>query len=333
MSRKDSTSKLGIAFIVLLIIVAVIYFTGTGKHERNFRKDIVNIDTSAVTQVLIYPKSLKGKSFKLYRSENGWMINYDSNKVDNVPAGKVKNLFNQLLKIKPERVAARSEKKWNEYKVTDKATRVKVVEDGDTTLNLVIGKFTYKPQNRRQNYYFGGQGADMGTFVRLAGEKEVYEVNGFLSMTFDQSPNMWRDNRVVKSSYLKWNRIVFDYPADSSFELAKIGNKWKPSSANVSIDSAQTVKELRTLSNIFSDNFVDDINPDSLKNPDYKITIEGEKDTIVVKGFKLGKRFIVASTQNKGTYFDGNKSNLKKRLFVTLNDFMKKPSPKNSKKK
>ncbi len=332
MSKKNSTSKLGIVFLVLLIIVVVIYFTGTGKHERNFRKNIVNIDTSAVTQIFIYPKSLKGRSYKIYRSEKGWIINYDSNKVDDVPAAKIKNMFNQLLRIKAERVAARSEKKWKEYRVTNKATRVKVVEGSDTTLNLVIGKFTYKAQNRRQNYYFGGQGAEMGTFVRLAGEKEVYEVNGFLSMTFDQNPNMWRNNKIIKSSYLKWNRLVFDYPADSSFQLVKVDNKWK-ANGNQPIDSLQTVRELRILSDMFSDNFVDDVTPGSLKKPDYKITIEGEKDTIVVKGFKLGKRFVVSSTQNPGTYFDGTKGKLKKRLFVTIKDFMKKKAKKTKKKK
>ncbi len=325
MSKKDSTSKLGIVFLVLLLIVVVIYFTGVGKHERNFRKNIVEIDTAAVTEVFIYPKSLKGKYLRFFRTDKGWMINYDSNKVDDVPEYKIKNLFNQLLKLKAERVAARSEKKWNEYQVTPKSTRVKVVEDGDTTLNLIIGKFSYKPQ-KKQNYYFGNQNVNMSTYVRLAGEKEVYEINGFISMTFDQSASAWRNGRIVKSDHDKWNRLVFDYPADSSFQLTKVGKKWQLNGKPT--DSTQTVRTLRTLENVYSEKFVDDVSPDSLKNPTHTITIEGEKDTIVVKGYQLGKRFIVTSSQNPGTHFDGNQSRVRKRLFVTMDKFFKKKGKK-----
>ena len=320
MSKKDSNKTLGIVFVVLLVIVGVIYFTGTGKHERNFRKDIVDIDTSAVSEIFLYPKSLNGKYLKFFRTEKGWMINYDSNKVDDVPAQKINNLFAEILKIKPLRVAARSKSKWNEYQVTDKSTRIKVVEDGDTTLNLIIGKFSYKPQ-KQQNYFYGRQQPQMNTYVRLGDENEVYEVNGFLSLTFNQGPNAWRNGRIIKGNYEKWNRLSFDYPADSSFQLVKVDKKWQLNGKPT--DSVATVRQLRLFSSIFNENFVDDISPDSLKTPDYKLTIEGEKDTITVKGFKLGKKFVISSSQNPGTYFDGNKGKLKERIFVSQSKFFK----------
>ncbi len=321
MSKKDSTSKLAIVFVLLLLIVAVIYFTGTGKKERNFKKDIVTIDTSAVTEIFIYPKSLKGKYLKIFRSDNGWMINYDSNKTDDVPSAKVKNLFNELLKIKTVRVAARSKKKWDFYKVTPKATRIKVVEDGDTTLNLIIGKFSYKPQKQKNFYYGGNQSINMSTYVRLAGEDEVYEVNEFLPFSFDRNANTWRNDKIIKGNSDTWNRIVFEYPADSSFQLVKVDKKWKLNGKDA--DSLQTVRTLRSLSNVFSQSFFDNVKADSLKQPEYKVTIEGEKDTIVVKGFRYGKNFIISTSQNPGTFFNGKQNNLRKRIFVPMSKFLK----------
>jgi hypothetical protein len=326
MSKKDSTTKLAIIFVVLLLIVAIIYLTGTGKHERTFKKDIVNIDTARVTEIFLYPKSSKGKEIRLFKDDAGrWMINFDSNKVDNVQKNKVKNLFAELLKIKPERVAARSKKKWDKYEVGKGATRVKIVEDGDTTLDLIVGKFSYKPQSQN-GYYYGSNNAQVSTYIRLAGGDEVYEVNGFLSWSFNQNANAWRDPTVIKGDYEKWNRLSFDYPADSSFQLVKENGKWKLNGAET--DSATTVKELRRLSRINGSKFVDDVSPDSLGAAAYKLTIEGEKDTIVVQAFKTGKGMVVSSSQNKGTYFDAKNGRLFKRVFVKKDAFFAKKKKK-----
>ena len=131
---------------------------------------------------------------------------------------------------------------------------------------------------------------------------------------------------LLKGDYEKWNRLSFDYPADSSFQLVKENGKWKLNGAET--DSATTVKELRRLSRINGSKFVDDVSPDSLGAAAYKLTIEGEKDTIVVQAFKTGKGMVVSSSQNKGTYFDAKNGRLFKRVFVKKDAFFAKKKKK-----
>jgi len=310
MSKKNSNSTLAIVFGILLVIVLVIYLTDFGKNERTFKSNIVEIDTSAVNEVLIYPKAKKNKVVRLFKNKKGWFVNVDSAKVDNVPLNKIKSLFNELVNIRANRVVSRSPKGWKEYEVDNKAARIKVLENGDTTLNLIIGKFSFR------------QPRTMFTYLRLAGQKEVYEVQGFLSMTFNQSVDSWRDKRVIYGNSDKWNRLIFKYPADSSFQLIKVDGKWKLDGKLT--DSISTVRKLRTLADVYATGFADDISPDSLGNPQYQLKIEGEKDTIVVKGFEVGKRFVITSSFNPATVFDGNKGKLKKKLFVSRKAFFKK---------
>ncbi len=309
-SKKSNSNYLTYLFVALLVVAGIIYLTDLGKNERTFKKEIVDIDTSEVTSVIIAPKSLNGKEIKLYREDMNWFVEFDSGKVDNVPASKIKNMFNQLLQIKPKRVAARSEKKWAQYEVEDNATRVKVFEDDDLELDLVIGKLAFH------------QPRTMNTFVRLADEKDVYEVEGFLSMTFNQGVDSWRDPTILKGDYEKWNKVSVEFPGDSSYELHKVNDKWLALGAEA--DSIEIIRTLRKLTSLNGTKYLDDVSLDTLGAAKYKLTVETETDTILVNGYEKGKVFAIESSMNPGTLFDGNIGKLKNRVF---------PSPKGLKKK
>lgn len=311
MSNKKSNSNiLAYLFVALLVIVLVIYLTDLGKNERTFKKEIVDIDTADVTSVVIAPKSLNGKEFKLFRKDMDWFVEFDSGKVDNVQKRKIINMFNELLKIKPKRVAARSEKKWKEYEVEDNATHVKVYEEDDLALDLIIGKVSFQ------------QPRTMNSFVRLADEKDVYEVEGFLSMTFNQGADSWRDGTILKGDIEKWNKVSVEFPGDSSYELHKVDKKWLAIGAKA--DSLETIRTLRKLSNIIGSKYLDDVSTDTLGAPKYKLTVETETDTIYVNGYEKGKVFAVESSLNPGTLFDGNNGKLKNRIFISPKELRKK---------
>jgi hypothetical protein len=55
MFKLKSNTTLWIVFAVLLIAVVLIFTTESTKKERSFRKELVTIDTSAVTSLSIYP--------------------------------------------------------------------------------------------------------------------------------------------------------------------------------------------------------------------------------------------------------------------------------------
>ncbi|MCZ7602230.1 MAG: DUF4340 domain-containing protein [Melioribacteraceae bacterium] len=306
-----SNKKLGLAFLVLLIIAAIIFLTDQGSNERSFRTELVSIDTSKVSQIIIYPRQADTDKIKLYQEEDEWKVELSNDKSALVPQRKIDDIVNQLANLKPERLAGRGESSWTDFEVDTSATRVEVYEGSSRTLDLVIGKFTFQ------------QPRAMKTFVRLANDTDVYEVDGFLSMTFNQNRDSFRDATVIKGDINNWKSISYSYPADSSYQLVKVNDSWQFSNG-VRVDSAKTSVKLRQLANISGNEFLD-VNKSELPLPQYKLTIISNDDSqIEVFGYKTENELIVNSSLNPDSYFNGRKNDLFNKVFVGSKEFVGK---------
>ena len=304
-----NNKTLGIVFGILLIIVAVIFISQSGKNERTFREVLVDIDTSAVTEVLIYPKSKKPNEVKLFKDKNEWRVTLPSGGTAKVTDQRMTSLFAQLLAIQPKRLAARDESKWNELQVDSTGSRVKVFEGSDLALDLVIGRFQFQ------------QPRTMNTYVRLYNDKDVYEVDGFLDMTFNQGANVFRDGTVINSDYKDWKQIQFVYPADSSFQLVNNGNKWLLNGNPT--DSTKTVNYLNRLRNLTNTSFVDDKKISTSTTPTFSLNITtNDMKFIEVKCYEDSTSTIIHSSQNPEAWFDG--ASLTKTIFVGKSTFLSK---------
>lgn len=308
MLKNVSNKTLGVVFVILLVIALIIIFSDPGGNERSFRTELVNIDTSAVSQIIIYPKKLNGDDVRIFSENDDWKVELEDGKTAPVHQTKIDEILRQLTEIKPERLAARGEASWSEFEVDSGATRVEVYEGSNKTLDLVIGKFTFQ------------QPRTMKSYVRLAEDTDVYEVNAFLGMTFNQDANGFREQTVIQDSHSDWKNIVYSYPADSSYQLINVDDKWQLSGGGV-LDSAKTATMLRQISNTRGSEFVD-IEEETLPLPGYKLTIVKEDDSqIEVYGYEADDKVIINSSQNPDAYFDGSKGNLFKRIFVGLKNF------------
>lgn len=184
---KLSNTALITIFIALAGIIAWVNFSDSKDEKRNFRKELVSIDTSKVTELLLYPQALQGKEIKFTKQNGSWLLNSsDTSAVLEKQA--VDGLVNNLLQVKPKRLAARSEAKWVELEVDEtKATRIKVKEGNDITLDLFVGKFTFQQAEANPNMPPQQQQQPiMTSFVRLAGDIDVYAVDGILSMMYNR---------------------------------------------------------------------------------------------------------------------------------------------------
>ncbi|MFH1194212.1 MAG: DUF4340 domain-containing protein [bacterium] len=306
MLSKKSNKNLWIVFAALAVIVVILFFFDVGKNERSFREELVNVDTTAVTEILIYPKSMNHKEVRLYKENDKWHVKLDGQKSAAVPAGKISALFKQLVEIKPKKLTARGAGKWNEFQVDSTGTRLKVYEDGKETLSLIIGKFAFQ------------QPRSMATNVRVDGDTDVYEVDGFLDMIFNQGPNYFRDNNVIKGEYNQWDKVSYIYPADSSFQLAKVFDKWSADGGNV--DSAEVVNYFRQIYRLTSMNFVDNFDPKTFSGSTYRLLIAAKDSTIAdVTAYVDPTWFVIHSSQNPEAYFDGNVNNLGSKIFIGKN--------------
>lgn len=309
MFKKASNKLLGLIFVGLLLVAIIIFFFDSGKNERTFREVLVDIDTSAVTQILVYSKANNYQPVKVFKQDNKWNVELRNGKTASVTEQKIKQTFSELTSIIPKRLAARNKEKWSEFQVDSTGTRVQVFEGDNPTLDIVIGRFNYQQQPR-----------SVSTYVRLYSDVDVYEVDGFLALTFNQDANSFRDGTVIKNDSNSWTQLQFDYPADSSFTLSKINSKWYVN--NIEADSAKTVNYLRRLSNLSQNKFADDVVIQTGQKPTYKLTISNDKlEFLEVAAYVDSTNYVLISSENPETKFDGK--SFGSTVFVSYKSFLK----------
>jgi len=302
-----NNKTLGIIFGILVVIVAFLFLFQSGKDERTFREVLVDIDSSSVTEILIYPKSKEHGEVKLFKDNDEWKVTLPTGGTAKVTKERMTSLFAQLLAIQPKRLAARDESKWSELQVDSTGSRVKVYEGSDLALDLVIGRFSFQ------------QPRTMNTFVRLYNDKDVYEVDGFLDMTFNQGANVFRDGTIINSDFNNWQQLQFVYPADSSFQIVKSASNWLLNGQPT--DSVKTADYLNRLRNLSNTNFIDDSNISNTTAPTYTLNIT-TKDLqfIEVKCYQDSTTTIIHSSENPEAYFDG--TSLTQTIFVGKSAFL-----------
>ncbi len=310
MFNKLSTKNLAIIFGLLLVAVVLYIYYDSSHGERSFRSNLVSIDTSDVTAVYLYPKATNHQEVKLFKDGNQWKVNLKDNRTAMVATSKVKGLLNQLLKMQPQSVAAQNQDKWTEYKVDSSGTEVKVYEGSKNSLDLTIGKFSFQ------------QPRTMLTYVRVAGDNNVYVVDGFLGWSFNHNANYFRDNDLINDDNSNWTKVSFSYPADSSFQLIKVKGKWEINGRLA--DSTRTKNYLNSISHLTNSNFVDDFDQSILSKPKYTITINSSAlGSIKVDGYENSNMLLMHSNENPESYFDGRKNKFWNKLFIGKKHLMK----------
>ncbi|MFC2086231.1 DUF4340 domain-containing protein [Bacteroidota bacterium] len=311
--------NLAIIFVALLAVVVIIRLYESKKGERSFRKDIVNFDVANVSDISIIPKS-GAEQVNLSKKSAGWIVKNGETSY-NADETMVENMMNDLLKLIPKRVAATTKEKWSDFEVTDSlATRV-IFKDGNKTLaDIFIGKFSYQqPKNQYQ------QQGTMTSYVRLADEKIVYAVDGFLSMTYNRDINSFRNKYIIKAKKTDLNKITFNYP-DSSYTMLKENNKWMIN--GLLADSTSVDKYLSSIATTSNQDFVDNVEIGTLGPAQYSVLIEGDNfNPIDVKSYNnlldTANNVLITSTYNRGTVFSGTKSDLMEKIFVGKSKFLK----------
>ena len=312
MAGKNKNKALLIIFVALIGIFLVGKFFRESKRESSFNKDVVQIDTAEVTGIMLYPQSENGELVHITRTGNSWRVK-SGNINSPVEPGSVQNLLGEAIRINPKQLVAKEKGKWTDYHVNDSlGTRLQIREGGKSVLDIYIGKFSYK---QVQNPYGGSRGNIIGTsYFRIAGKDEVYATDGFLTMTFNQGFNSWRDQRFIRLTKDNVTRISFKYFADSSFVVEKAENSWKI--GDVAVDSLKMDNYLQKISAIRKSVFKDGFKP-PLKSS-CQMTIEGNNmESIVVQAYETPDgEWILHSTINPESYFTDEDKNFVKDVLI-----------------
>ncbi|WP_421870031.1 DUF4340 domain-containing protein [Marinoscillum sp.] len=240
MMMRGNKLMLLLGILVLLVgIYLVVKFTDSSGRSESFRSELVTIDNDQVTKVEIF-----SPSDTTYLMKNGdiWTVNGKFTADPN----SVSSLLNTLKGIKPSRLASRSEDTWKDFQVDESGTRVAAYENGNKTLDIILGRFNVEGQ---RSFY---------SYVRLEEESDVYVAKDFMKMSISTGSEAYRNDDLLKVNKDSVSSIRFNYP-DSAFVLSRQESGWMLDDQPA--DSAAVAKYLQGVRILTSRNFAD--NPDA----------------------------------------------------------------------
>ncbi len=286
-----------------------------GKKSRSFKAELITVDTAAVSSIIINTKNNE-EEVSLRKEDNTWIVSNGAINVRAVPT-EVQNLLSSLTLIKSNRIAAKNEAKWSEFEVGDgQGTRIRVSEGGKQTHDFILGKFNFNQQNRTSTAY-----------IRLAGEKEVYAIDGFQTLTLGRGFEAYRNKVLSKmTAEATINTFRFETP-DTSYQFQKTPAGWQVST-QLPLDSMKVENFLNTLRNLsghtFADNFDETMAEEKQIN---QLQLEGQglPDPIIITAYQdttQAQPFIIHSSLNKGAWFSSDSSGVYSKIFKTPEAFM-----------
>lgn len=277
-----------ILLVALLVLLSAFVLTKVFRSpslESNFNADVFNVDTASIAAVTITSNKDSDKPVTIRNTEEGWTVEQDGRTVS-VARNQRDALLRTLAGMQAERIVSRKPEKWDTYQVGDSTSLEVVVLDKNekAIAHWLIGKQS--------------QGA---TYARLDGETEIYALRGYLQGEFNKSFADWRNKTFLDVNTAAVDKVVFGYPADSSFVLEK-RDGWM-----IGDGKADSVKVEQYLGRLHSRNlssFADNFSPDTAA--DVTLTISGNAMApVIVKGWKAdGSRWILTSSVQQDVYFD-----------------------------
>ncbi|MEQ9297538.1 MAG: DUF4340 domain-containing protein [Cyclobacteriaceae bacterium] len=296
MLKNLSNLKLLLLMGGLLVVYLIVEWTGQTSRSTSYREVSVEIDTAKVTRLLV---KAPDKVSDMSKVGEGWELTLPTGKKVEATEGSVKSSLGSLLSIKPSRLVAKKQDKWKDYQVDSAGTAVEVYEGGEKTLDLIIGRFNMEGQN------------SYSTFVRLAGEDEVYSAKNFMAFSVSADPAAYRNSVLMRTNKDSIQQVTFNYP-DSAFVLTKESSGWSKNGQPA--DSASVASFIGGLSFVSSRTFFDET--DQLVTPEVSVTIESTNSEVEVKAFEVNGEWILNSSENPESYFNDQ----------TLVDKLLKPS-------
>jgi hypothetical protein len=298
MLNKISNLKLVLGLVLLgLVYLAVTYFDSSKSEE--LEKQLVAIDTAQVTAIDIISGE---ETVKLTRDGQQWLVELQTGKKVNAESSKVEGLLDQLIDIRPDRLAAKDQSKWGDYQVDSTGTALRVTEGQTITLDMVIGQ------------------SGSTSYLRLADEQEVYASDRFMGLNNKDQINHYRDNTFVEMNTDSLMTIAFSYAGDSSFQLVNYQGSWSFEDGSAA-DSIKVLDYTRKLGRRYSDSFSEqDGSSVGTSLAEIEISSQSQQPVSIYAYQDLADSVIYQSSLNQDSYYADEK--LGQEYFVGRSAFM-----------
>jgi len=332
MIRKLGNRNLLLILLALLVVFGIFRYISNKKGENTFQTAIIpKLDTNKIDGMMIFPGrmqvgirgNLYNQPFIFSRKGDKWYIS-QNDVHSSAELRSVAYVISQLEKISPDRLGSNNPKDWKEYCVNDSlGTRVVLLYGKDTALDVMVGRFSYVASQKQAISY-----------MRLRGQKEVYAVDGFLSLNITEDFDAWRNKKVMPGDYPTWTKLTFTYPADSGFIISKDSNEQWVFADGTKPDSATAANIIKDINNQNYGTFVNNFDVNG-KQALFTMKVEGSDFTpVLVKAYPADSinKYAITSSLNPESFFSGNKGGMFSKVFLGKRAFIKKENKKKGKK-
>jgi hypothetical protein len=283
-----------------------------GKQERTYDPQLVAVDTAQITEIKLHPKSEGGAEIIIHRTADGWETSKGDMTVK-TPYAKVSGLLAQLTDIRSERVVSRSQENWSEYEVDEKGSRVEVFAKKKKVADFIVGTFKFDQAKRSASSY-----------LRTADKDDVYLVEGFMSMTFNQGFNTFRNNTLTKLTAADILEVsLTNSEGRTAISKNPADGQWYRNGME-QLDSVRVAQFVAQLSNVTGSEFVDAA---ASGTPAKTLEITGNNLTAPVKLECFVRQdttlpFVIRSSMNPDARFGSDSTGVYQKLFVKFEDIL-----------
>jgi hypothetical protein len=298
MKRYNNKILTGV-FLALLGVFLLIKLFYSSKSKSNISKEFASLDTASISEVKIYLKGKESSELRITRDETGWKIGTANSQAWAEP-GVVQELLISLNRVRIDRLVASDKNSWNDLHVSDTLS----------THIIISGKETVMADWHVGNPPNGGS-----AYIRSDEEEKVYMLeNNHLNSLASKSFDDWRDKRLIKFDRDKVTRIVFTYPADSSFTLVKNDSTWRMGHNEIRsslIDNYLNSIYSQKIFSFATDSF--SINP-----PDAIVEFWTQNNSVgTIKGWQHNANWIVSSSYQFTNYFFITESTMRNEILLS----------------
>jgi hypothetical protein len=258
--RKLNPKHLAVALAILTLTWIAFRFVFAPRKMSNIERELLAVDTAKIDELRIL-SSGREKTVVLKRLDVGrWKVGEEGEEAYEADQASVKQALGLLHRMEATRMLTRKKEKWNDYQVGDSTLHIMAYAAGKRIVSLRIGKQIFPSIGNAV------------TAVRVGDGNDVYAVEGYLNFTFDKSVDNWRDKTFMRLKAEMVDRIVFEYPADSSFTLIRKDSLWYLGDAIA--DTDKVTRYLGQFRNKNLSSFYKDVLETT--HPAYQVRFEGK---------------------------------------------------------
>ncbi len=326
MIKKLGNKTLLLILLVALAVFGILRYISSRKSENTFQTALIpKIDSAKLTGMVIFEKKLDN-SPKGVRAQNelpyiftkkgkDWYIS-QGDVTSRAEPRAAHYLISLVEGISPDRLGSNDPKDWKQFNVNDTlGTRVVFLYGKDTVVDVVVGRFSYIPEQKKAISY-----------IRISGQKEVYAIDGFLTMNINNEFDNWRDKKVMPGEYANWRKLTCTYPADSGFVIQKDSGKSWVFGDNTMPDSLSAAKTIEDISNQNYGTFINKFDTNG-KQALFTLKVEGKGfSPAIIKAYQAdtANQYAITSSLNPGSYFSGKGNGMFSKIFRGKSAFKKK---------